>query len=273
MATATVCGSGDELSMSKTVPSEPPSWPRVDACPIDIYIPSNMPYQYPYKLAKPETSYATPRIRETCTTHIMDSGIGNDDLTNEDVLDSAHKVDSDLVVAKDYLHDQAKTTESIHDFLDAYDAHECRATPLIPLQPPHHKHYQEVPGHGAYLLGGMMDWSGERVVAALRRFRQEIGYGPYLHALGSGASPALVRAVADNPQLVQSVDCSTPDQCAINGKIYDLSLQQRPYKLPRGEGSSTSRVALAKHLALVLNDAFAFADASDTTQQSMEAFA
>lgn len=247
-----------------------PRYSRIDDCPVDIYIPSNMPYEYPYKLGKP--SYARQGIRSTAETFIMDSGIGNDTVSNVDVLDLAYDLDADFVVGKDYSHDQSRTTDSIYEFLGLHADHPCRATPMIPLQPPHHEHYQEVPEAGAYLLGGMKTWPGERVVPAVRRFREEVGYGPYLHVLGSGANRPLVRAVADDSQLIQSLDCSTPEQCAINGQIYDLSLQQRPYQLPEGDLSSRSRHALAKHLALILNDAFAFAEPSQTTQQSMEAF-
>lgn len=246
-------------------------YPRVDRCPIDIYVPSNMPYEYPFKLGKP--SYASPRIRETCETFIMDSGIENDELTNEDVLDMAEKLDADMVVGKDYLHDQERTTESIHEFIELHDGHPCRATPMIPLQPPHHEHYHDVPRAGSYLLGGIKDLRGEEVVSVVRRFRKEVGYGPYVHLLGVGASPAIVQAVSNDPDLVQSLDCSTPEQCAINGKIFDMGLQQRPYQLPSGEGSAQARYGLAKHLALILNDAFAYHETGGSTQSSMEAFA
>ena len=256
--------------MTDTPPSEPPSWPLVDCCPIDIYVPSNMTYKYPYKLGKPETSYGTERIRETCTTHIMDSGIGNDHLSNEDVLDLAHKLDSDFVVAKDYLHDREQTTESIREFLDLYDEHPCRATPMIPLQPPHHVHYQELPDvdNMAFLIGGVKDAADSTVIDALRSFRAQVGYSPYVHLLGKGASVSIANAVATDPRLIQSLDCATPEIAASKGRIFDHELKQRPYPSPTGDGSSTTTTELARMNLWTMNNVYAMRSASPPPAQS-----
>jgi len=123
---------------------------RVNRCPIDIYVASNMPYPYPYKLGKPE--HVSDRIRESSTAFIMDSGIG-DDTTNADVLALAKEHDADFVIPCDELHDHEATTEAVHGFLELYDDSNVRATPLIPLQPPYDEHYKELPDHPAYCYG------------------------------------------------------------------------------------------------------------------------
>lgn len=226
---------------------------RVDKCPVDVYVASNMPYEYPLKLVKPE--HVTPKVVESCDTLIMDSGIG-DDISNAEVLDLAAKHDADMVVAKDYLHDQAQTTESVREFLELWGDHDCRATPLIPLQPPHAEQYADLPGHYHYMLGGMaFDYETAEIIRAVETFRETAGPGPYVHLLGVGANPRLMEWVARNPDAVQSIDCSTPEQCAINGTIYDVRLRQEPYQIRTGEGSSQTRYLLAQHLAYVLNDA------------------
>lgn len=227
---------------------------RVNECPIDVYVASNMPYEYPYKLVKPE--HVTPKVAQSCDTLIMDSGIGNDDVTNADVLDLADRHNADMVVAKDYLHDQQRTTESVQEFLDLWEKHDCRATPLIPLQPDHAEHYDDVPAAYHYLLGGMaFDYNTSEIINAVEMFRAKAGMGPYVHLLGVGANPRLMDWLADNPEYVQSIDCSTPEQCAINSNIYDTSLRQRDYQIRSGEGSSQTRYMLAQHLAYTLNDA------------------
>ena len=242
-------------------------YPRVDAAPIDIYVVSNMSYEYPYKLTKPNTGYSTERIRESAETHLLDSGIGDESVTNQDVLDLAAKIDSDFVIAKDYLDDQERTTESINEFLDLHDDHHCRATPLIPLQPPHYKHYQEHPNHDAYVLGGMKYWDGEKVVSALREFRAQVGYGPYVHALGAGCSLAIAQAVAADPDLVQSIDCATPEVAASKARIIDHQLVQREYPSPRGEGTTVATEALALDNLRTTNNVFAMLAADPPARQ------
>jgi len=244
-----------------------PTYPRVDMCPIDVYIASNMPYEYPYKLVKPQ--HVSRGIAESADTLIMDSGIGDDAISNSDVLALAAKYDADMVVAKDYLHDQDRTTDSIQTFLDAWDSHECRATPLIPLQPPHEKHYQQIDSQYHYLLGGMaFGWESDQIIDAVQKFRATAGDGPYIHLLGVGANPKLMDFLARNPGMVQSIDCSTPEQCAINGKIYDTDLRQREYKIRTGEGSRQVRSDLSKHLALTLCDSITMRY-QDQPQQTM----
>lgn len=231
-----------------------PAYPRVDACPIDVYVASNMPYDYPYKLVKP--AHVAPQVANSCETLIMDSGIANEDLSNNDVLDLAAKYDADMVVAKDYLHDQEQTTESIREFLTVWEEHECRATPLIPLQPPHEEHYKQIDSQYHYVLGGMaFGWDTRQIIDALKKFRDAAGDAPYVHLLGVGAKPELMEFLSRNPSMVQSIDCSTPEQCAINGKIYDTTLKRSDYQIRTGEGSRQIRSDLSKHLALTLCDA------------------
>lgn len=244
---------------------------RVDACPIDVYVASNMPYEYPYKLVKPE--HACTPVVDSAETVIMDSGIQNEDVSNADVLDLAHKHDADMVVAKDYLHNQSRTTVSIKDFLRQWETHDCRATPLVPLQPPHHEHYQELSGQYHYLLGGMaFDYETSEIISAVEKFRSAAGNGPYVHLLGVGANPKLMDYLADNPDMVQSIDCSTPEQCAINGNIYDVELRQENYQIRTGEGSSRTRFGLAQHLAYTLCDSIRMRY-EDQEQSRLAAFA
>jgi len=230
---------------------------RVNRCPIDIYVASNMPYPYPYKLGKPE--HVSDRIRETSTTFIMDSGIG-DNTTNDDVLALAKEHDADFVIPCDELHDHEATTKAVHDFLELYDDSEVRATPLIPLQPPYDEHYKELDGFAAYCLGGIaFDYSGREQVEELQRFRRAAGKKPYAHALGVGGSMDVVRAVGNNPNLIQSVDCSTPEQAAINSSVIDAQMTQKEMQIKTGSGSSAGRYMLAQQNAYQINDAYTVA--------------
>lgn len=208
-----------------------------------VYIASNMPTQYPRKLQKPSTVSQT--IRDTARSFIMDSGIG-DDVTNTEVLDLAHEYNADYVIGKDYLHDQDVTTESVREFLRLYESHECDSTPMIPLQPPFHEHYRDLPGHSHYVLGGMAlsDVSEQRKMAWIRRFR-DVEPDAYVHALGVGGGWEFTRRMARD-ELLDSLDCSTPELAASNGCILDSRLSQTEVRVHKGEGARRRNVPLAE---------------------------
>jgi len=241
---------------------------RIRRCPIDIYIASNMPYPYPYKLVKPR--HVEQRVVDSCETLIFDSGIG-DDTTNADVIDLAIQHNADFVVPCDELHDQDATTEAVYDFLETWEQSDCRATPMIPLQPPYDEHYQELSGFYHYMLGGIaFDYSPSEQLEELQKFRREAGPEPYAHALGVGGSMTIVRALANDPNLVQSVDCSTPEQAAINGAVIDSQLKQRSIGILHGDGSSRGRYDLAQTNAYQLVDAYTRASRESMSLQAWQ---
>jgi hypothetical protein len=209
----------------------------------EVYVASDMPTRYPYKLQNPGT--VNERVRATAETFILDSGISQD-TTNADVLDLAAQFAADYVVPCDVLHDQTATTASVRDFLSRYERHACDATPLIPLQPPHAEHYYDLPGHDHYCLGGM---AVERVPDAtalnwIREFREVAGPEPHVHALGIGGGITIARQLAGNG-LVDSVDCSTPEVAALYGSVLDGELRQREVRVHNGEGVQQRNIPLA----------------------------
>jgi len=140
----------------------------------------------------------------------------------------------------------------------------ARATPLIPLQPPYDEHYHDLPDFPAYCLGGIaFDYSPSEQIEAIESFRRVAGPDPYAHALGVGGSMTFVQYVANNPDAVQSVDCSTPEQAAINGSVIDASLKQKSISILNGDGSSRGRYSLAETNAYQLTDAYTKAARSD----------
>lgn len=79
----------------------------------------------------------------------------------------------------------------------------------------------------------------------------------------------VVRTLANNPNLIQSVDCSTPEQAAINGSVIDSKLKQQNISILNGDGSSRGRYDLAQTNAYQLVDAYTKAAKSN---MSMEAW-
>ena len=207
-----------------------------------VFVASAMPTGYPYKLQKPSTISA--RVRETADCFIMDSGIG-DDVSNREVIELAIEHDADYVVAKDYLHKQDKTTDSIREFVDIFSEYDCDITPLIPLQPPFAKHYRDVPEFDHYVLGGMAteDIGTDQQIRWIRDFRR-VAPDVYAHGLGVGGGIEFVRKVAGTG-LLDSIDCSTPEQAAMFGKVLNETLQQQEVRVGNGEGISKRNIPLA----------------------------
>ena len=222
----------------------------IASSPLDVYVASNMPYEYPYKLVKPKN--VSPSVIDSADVVMMDSGIG-DDISNKGVLDKARKYDCDFVVSKDYLHEQELTTKSIRDFHYQYQNHDYSGDVLIPLQGDHIEHYYEVGEPGKVLIGGIRDFSSQKQVDIVKEFRDEVGYDVYVHGLGMGMSKTFVKAIRNNPRMLDSIDCSTPEQNAINNKISDAELEQNDYITCKGKYSSVMRYRISQLMAIQLN--------------------
>lgn len=222
----------------------------------DVFVASNVATDYPRKLQKPST--VNDRVRETAEAFIFDSGIG-DDTTNREVLDGAHTYDADYVIAKDYLHDRDRTTDSIAVFLNEYEGHPCDATPMIPLQPPHARHYQELTAElgrfDHYVLGGMAtpDVSTSKQIAYIREFDRVVHDDAYVHGLGIGGGRELVETLAPL-EILNSVDCATPEIAAANGCVIDRDLSQHEVREHNGTGARRRNRPLGEFNSWQLQD-------------------
>ena len=222
----------------------------------DVFVASNIDTAYPRKLQKPST--VNDAVRDTAETFIFDSGIG-DDTTNREVLDAAHTYNADYVVAKDYLHDRDATTDSIAVFFEEYDSHPCDAKPMIPLQPPHARHYREITDRlGAfdhYVLGGMAvpEVSTTDQIRHIRAFDRVVHENAYIHALGVGGGREFVETVAPL-EILDSVDCATPEIAAANGCVIDADLRQREVREFNGTGAKRRNRPLAAFNSWQLQD-------------------
>lgn len=220
----------------------------------DLYVASNATHDSPRKLQKPDN--ASRVVRDTAETYILDSGIG-DDTTNPEVLDLAARLDADFVIPCDILHDQEATTESVRDFLGLFEGHRCTATPMIPLQPPHAEHYQDLAGHDYYCLGGM---SLERIPASqavrwIKQFRGVAGSEPHVHALGVGGGNEFVTKMAGTG-LIDSVDCATPELAAISGDVIGPDLRRQNTLIHSGGGHNKRKRPLSELNCWQIQDAW-----------------
>lgn len=240
----------------------------------DVFVASNIDTAYPRKLQKPST--VNDAVRDSAETFIFDSGIG-DDTTNREVLDAAHEYDADYVVAKDYLHDRERTTDSVARFVEEYRGHPCDATPMVPLQPPHARHYQELTDtlgtFDTYVLGGMAvpEVSTDEQVRHIRAFDDAVHDDAYVHALGVGGGREFVETVAPL-EILDSVDCATPEIAAANGCVIDADLRQREVREFNGTGARKRNRPLAAFNSWQLQDVWERERARDweTEQQALD---
>lgn len=224
----------------------------VSHCPIKVFVASYLPrYWYPYRLQ--HAGKARDWAKDESLEVIVDSAIMEDEIGNVETLDRAHELHADFVIPNDTLDDQGATTRAIREFVREYERHNCVATPLIPLQPPYDAHYRDLDEFSHYVLGGIATADPDEQLREIRRFREEAGRYVYAHGLGLGASLRLIRALRDDPTLLDSFDLSTPEQVIRGEKLPDKSWQQRPFEYPRGEDSSTVRSQFASAVALQLN--------------------
>jgi 8-oxo-dGTP pyrophosphatase MutT (NUDIX family) len=250
-----------------------------------VYVGSDVDrYWVPYRLQPVDR--ARQKVANECLQYILDSGFKDPTVTNEEILQKATEVNPNYIIPKDYLpwdayntdklpqesvkelravrkkYDgdfQAATTDSILEFLDLWEQSPTSGRPIIPLQPNHVEHYRSLPErvkrHSYFSIGGIAHAGPEKQVHALREFREEIGYHVQVHALGVGTHLKTIRAIRDDPALVDSLDVSTPEQTAKNESIPDKSFKQPPdgsFKMAKGKNSSTTRAAWAEAVYLHL---------------------
>lgn len=224
----------------------------ISHCPVKVFVASYIPrYYYPYRLQ--HAGQAAEWVKDESLEVIVDSGISDESIGNSETLERAHEVGADFIIPADTLHDQEATTEAVRAFADLYEAHPCTATPLIPLQPPYDEHYRDLSEFSHYVLGGIATAEPDRQLEEIRKFRDVAGPYAYAHGLGLGASLTLIRALRDDPTLLDSLDLSTPEQVIRGEKLPDKTWIQKEHRYPTGEDSSTVRGAFASAVALQLN--------------------
>lgn len=163
---------------------------------------------------------ASQRHRDACESYWVDSSFKHEDITNEDVLDTAADFNAEAAVLADVWHEKDATVDAILAGLEIYDDHTFDGDVLVPLQPPHDECYVELAGQAdIYAVGGIKDWPAQDQIEAVQSVRGRAGDDVHIHGLGIGVSDELVDAVHDNPVLLDSIDYSTPMQSSMDGTI------------------------------------------------------
>jgi len=217
----------------------------IDEAYIDLYLSSNdgTRIYWPWRMQPP--SQSSPGYRNACESYIIDSEPQSPSVGNRAVLDEAVRVDADMVLLADYfpfdLYEEILDPDedpdewdayqdALREYGDAYSAsihrvrdgvslardHPFNGEIIIPLQAPHADAVDELPDADRYAIGGLKDAaaSDHRRVEAARSVR-DTAPDAWIHGLGWGATDGVVAALHEDPDLLDSVDYSTPLQTSI----------------------------------------------------------
>jgi len=188
----------------------------VDESHIDIYLSGNEGARIYWPWRMQPAHEASLTYRNACEQFIVDSSFNREDITNKDVLDKAMTVNAEYAVLADVYQDKDATVDAIMEGLELYDDHAFDGGVIAPLQAPHDKCYLDIEGQGIdyVAVGGYKDAGTKKQISATRSLRAVVSPETKIHGLGftlaskDGTPTPWVRAIQDNPNLLDSIDNS-----------------------------------------------------------------
>jgi hypothetical protein len=195
----------------------------IDAAHVELYLSGadGARIYWPWRMEPPKE--ASMSYRNACEVYVIDSDPQDDSVTNVDALDAAFRYDAEVCSLQDVYQDKAGTVDALLEGLEIADSHPFDGTLLLPLQQPYVECWREIgEPDGCWVgLGGLKDSSVHQRLESAKKFRDYVGDGPHVHGFGwgpvsGGDDPmALAREIRRRPQLLDSLDYSTPMQRAI----------------------------------------------------------
>lgn len=240
----------------------------VDGAYVDVYVATPVAMME-YPLCLEDINESSPTTAEQADRYILDSGLSDDSVDAEDILDRAEYLEADWVVPADAIGDPETTTVEILDMLDLVADRSYDPTVLLPLQADdeseatHSDHYDRLSETLAdrgediadypLAVGGILDRTPVEQLEAVVAVREHVGLEPYIHAFGMGCARDWVVAVQRCPWLLDGLDMSTAMQAVINGRVIDMDCTQHDHNRPRGTNSTVLTVLLSEYILYMLN--------------------
>lgn len=237
-----------------------------EACYIDFYVATQkLMLDYPYLLATPyETS---PAIVDKFDRHIMDSHIGNGEITTEEVLDRAIYLDATNIVPIDVIGEPEQTIENTVECFVEAEARGYDGDILVPLQCDDNytyvQNYQHVRDRlrdrgfsidGRRLgVGGVMRLPYVEQFRRVAKVREHVGDAHRIHGFGFGVNTQWVKIIRRCPWLLDSIDSSGPVREVINGKMFDMNFRSIDFEIPRGRHSTALMMHGVQYILMILN--------------------
>lgn len=187
----------------------------VDGSNVELYLSAidGARLYWPWRMQPPKD--ASENYRNACERYIIDSDPLDDSVTTTDVLDTAHTLDAEVASLQDVYQNKDATVTSLLDGLEIADSHTFDGQLLLPLQKPYVDCWKELGEPTEHLLGigGLKDARPIERLKATRELREAVGPDVWIHGFGWGVK-GLTDAIRDNPNLLDSLDYSTPMQSA-----------------------------------------------------------
>lgn len=187
----------------------------VDAAHVELYLSANDGARifWPWRMHPPKE--ASDRYRDACTDYVIDSDPKDGSVTTRDALNAAVEYDAKAASLQDVYLDFDATVDALLRGLETADDHAFGGSLLIPLQAPYAECYREIgepEGHWIG-VGGLKDaGDAERIRAAWEV--REVAPDAHIHGFGWGPRDDLAREISAHPDLLDSMDYSTPVQKA-----------------------------------------------------------
>lgn len=219
----------------------------------------NAHYWYPYKLRSVGNGWDS--LDQSCMELMIDSDISDDSITNEEIIAEAVESRANKVIPKDYLGEPEETRRSLLEFervaQEEFDG--IKSTVIPVLQDDHASHAEE---HEAFYaeyshiaVGGIRHFDTDEQVRRLKAVRDIVGDSTHIHGFGMGCNLGLIKAIRQNPNLLDSLDMSTAERAVQNGNTIDWSFDQEAQNIPMpyGEDKTTVNAGFSKSILLMLN--------------------
>lgn len=231
----------------------------VEGSHLELYLSANdgARLYWPWRMHPP--SEANDRYRNACEKYIIDSDPLDDDVTAEDVLDTAHRLDAEVASLQDVYQDKDGTVDSLLYGLEVADDHAFDGELLLPLQDPWAECWHEIGAPTDHLLGigGLKDARDTERLKAARELRDAVGLDVWIHGFGWGVS-GLAEPIRNEPDLLDSVDYSSPMQQAATDDA-----------TPGDERMSVAAMGAAQRLVRDLREVSEYPDHEPTTQVTL----
>lgn len=228
----------------------------IDGAHIDLYLSANdgARIYWPWRMQPPKEANDT--YRNACEVYVIDSDPLDNSVTNETVLDTAHRLDAEVASLQDVYQDADATVESLLRGLELYDDHPFDGELLLPLQDPYAWSWGELgePTNHWLGIGGLKDSTPKHRLNATRSLRNAAGTDVHIHGFGWGVNGMAAEIRAD-PDLLDSVDYSSPMQNAATSNATSGE-----------EIMSVAAMQAATTLVRDLREVSTYPDQEDTTQ-------
>lgn len=185
----------------------------VNGAHLELYLSANDGARifWPWRMQPPKESSRS--YRDACEKYITDSDPLDDSVTAKDVLDTAFKLDAEVASLQDVYMNKGETVDSLLRGFEIAENHSFDGELLLPLQEPYVECWEELGEPSDHLLGigGLKDGTPSERITAAKELRNAVGENAWIHGFGWGVK-GIAETVRDKPNLLDSVDYSTPMQ-------------------------------------------------------------